>query len=136
MVGGILFYKWAFAPAVNAQQAIVNHGWEYKGTATLSQSDYNSLKSDLALRDLSLQTSTDLVIVGATSTGELVITYDFYSINNYPNLSRQKPSGSFGTGSSIVPVLYFTFLIFGSFVLLLKSMGLDKKANKTHEVKV
>jgi hypothetical protein len=138
MVGGVEYYQWAFAPSVNAQQAIVSHGWEYKGTATLSQGDYNNLKSDLSLRDSSLQTPTDLVIIGATSIGELVISYDFYSVNNYPNLNRQKPSSGFGEGSSLVPPLFFGVLISLVFLLILRgAAGVSgSKIDKPYENKV
>ncbi len=123
MMGGVFLWQYSGADSASVAQIEINEkGWHYLGETTLSNDAYYALKNDLSLRNFSIQTGSDLVIKTINNDGSVAVSYSFFSIEDYPQLNRQKPEGAFGVGfslmPSLVPLLYFAIIIIYSFKIL------------------
>ena len=116
LAGGMAIWKFMGADtAITAQNEIREKGYYYSGEVWMTPEDYQSLKQSLALRDYSLQTSSDLVILPDVRDGKLSIEYSFFSVENYEGLDRTREFPSkfkfgFNTIPILAPILFFIVL--------------------------
>ena len=117
IAGGIALWKYSGTDsAVNAQKEVVEQGYFYEGTTWMTPDAYNVLKESLALRDYSLQTSKDLVVLPEIRDGELRVRYHFFTVELYEELNKTKDFPSlynlgFSMSTSVLPVLFIVGLI-------------------------
>ena len=131
IVGAVLLWHFGFEPSIGAQAEVAAKGWEYKGEISLTNEQYNQLKDDIASRDASIQTRSDLIIIGVNSDGTAQVRYDFYSAKEYSRLTKLKPPSFFGVPSGIVPILYWAMIM----LIILRILFDDAKPNKVETTK-
>lgn len=124
IAGGVSFWKLSGTDnAVTAQKEVVTSGYYYNGETWMNPNSYDELKQSLALRDPSLQTSSDLDVLPETRDGRLLIKYSFFTTQDFEGLNRTRdfPSwfnqgAAFSTG--VIPILFFATLLIWAISIL------------------
>ena len=103
VVALFLWTATGIAQAVGAQTDISRNGLYYEGEIWLTPSAHQELKGDLDLRNTSLHTSADLVVIPEIKDGKILVRYSFFSSEKYPYLKTAPFPESCELGFTLIP---------------------------------
>ena len=117
-VGGIFLWKYSGAQEVTEfrSKQIADKSLQYSGDSTITLDQYTQLKSDLLTYP---NTEYVLNVKNINPVNNTVdVHYFFLSTTTYPHLQSGKIDGSISIGNSMLPLLYFLFVIVFGFRIL------------------